>query len=218
MATPDPKSLICFFHSAKLAKASCKQGESKDSEATSFISSSLSFCCFWDIKGKTINSVAGCPTFPGRERKKREFKKNERERGRIPKDATPSDWAAVLGGSWASPNYSRLVTSWGRRWRSSQAGTINQKRLACSQGDWREVFKGRRGERRGSQWERLLERSSICSPSANKQDIQRDRAFVVHMWFSTVCHENSPLTAGVGTSCHFIGRRCSTLCMKISVV
>lgn len=76
-----------------------------------------------------------------RGRKEKNASDRERERWRIPKDATPSDWAAVLGGSRASPNYSCLVTSRGRRWRSSPAGTINQRRLAYSQGDWREVFK-----------------------------------------------------------------------------
>lgn len=65
--------------------------------------------------------------------------KKERERWRIPKDATPSDCAAVVDGSGASPNYSRLVTSRGRRWRSSRAATINQRRLACSQGDRRSI-------------------------------------------------------------------------------
>ena len=93
-----------------------------------------------------------------------EEKEREKQRWRIPQDATPlSDWAAVLGGSWASPNYSRLVTSWGRRWRSSLAGTINQRRLACSQGDWREVFKageekqeGRRG--RGGEKQHMFPR------------------------------------------------------------
>ena len=91
--TADPIPFISFSHSAKLAEASCKQGESKDSEAASFISSTTLFLhlvlyCFWDIKGKTINGAAGCPTFPGRERKK-EGEKKKRERWRIPKEATP---------------------------------------------------------------------------------------------------------------------------------
>ena len=94
--TPDPIPFISLSHSAKLAEASCKQGESKDSEAASFISSTtlslhLVLYCFWDIKGKTINGAAGCPTFPGRERKKEgeKKKKKKRERWRIPKEATP---------------------------------------------------------------------------------------------------------------------------------
>lgn len=60
------------------------QGESKDSETASFISSSCLRYHFWDIKGKTINGAVGCPTFLGRERKEK-----QRERWRIPMEATP---------------------------------------------------------------------------------------------------------------------------------
>lgn len=137
--------------------------QSKESKASSFISSSYLHYHFWDIKGKTINGAAGCPTFLGRERKKK-----QRERWRIPMEATPSYWAAMLGGSRVSPNYSCLVTSWGRRWRSIRAGTINQKRRACSQGDCRVVFKA------GTWAESITVREHML-PSPKTQDMQRPR-------------------------------------------
>lgn len=97
-------------------------------------------------------------------------------------EATPSDWAAMLGGSRASPNYSRLVTSRGRRWRSSRAGTINQRRLACSQGDWREVFKAGAGARAESiaVGEAAGEEQHM-PPPAHKQDVHGGHAFVSDM-------------------------------------
>lgn len=176
--TPDPIPFISLSHSAKLAEASCKSRRSQRRWSCVlyfFIYLALSLACsllFWDIKGKTINGAAGCPTFCGRERNKEGeklfFLKDDSggERWRIPKDATPSDWAAVLGGSWEPPNYSCLVTSWGRRWRRSRAGTINQRRLAWSQGDWRGVFKaavesGEDRSGRGCRWRPAY--AALCS-------------------------------------------------------
>lgn len=102
VATPDPSSFISFSHSAKLAEASCKESTKTVRVRPSFrhptLSPSAAPHCFWDIKGKTINGAAGCPTFPGRERKRK-----GRERWRIPMEATPSKWAAMLGGSWVLP-------------------------------------------------------------------------------------------------------------------
>lgn len=141
VSTPDLSPFISLSHSAKLAEASCK-GRAKTVKLRLLFPSSYLRYHFWDIKGKTINGAVGCPTFLGRERKEKQS-----ERWRIPMEATPSYWAAMLGGSRVSPNYSCLVTSWGRRWRSIRAGTINQKCLAFSQGDCRVVFKaGTRAE------------------------------------------------------------------------
>lgn len=123
---------------------------------------------FWDIKGKTINGAAGCPTFLGRERKEKQT-----ERWRIPMEATPSYWAALLGGSRVSPNYSCLVTSWGRRWRSIRAGPINQKRLACSQGDCRVVFKAGTRAESIMVWEHIL-------PSFQTHNMKRPWVFFWH--------------------------------------
>lgn len=55
---------------------------------------SCSCYCFWDIKGKTINGAAGCPTFPGKGRKKEGEKEKmpetERERdGEFPRMPPP---------------------------------------------------------------------------------------------------------------------------------
>lgn len=85
LATPDPIPFIRRSHSAKLATASC---ESKETAKTVSLHPffflhplfrSLLLYCFWDIKGKTINGAAGCPTFPGTERK-REGKEKKQKR------------------------------------------------------------------------------------------------------------------------------------------
>lgn len=160
VSSPDLSPLISLSHSAKLAEASCK-GKAKTVKPHPLFFHRTFVTIFWDIKGKTINGAVGCPTFLGRERKEKQS-----ERWQIPMEATPSYWAAMLGGSRVSPNYSCLVTIWGRRWRSIRAGTINQKRLACSQGDCRVVLKA--GTREGSitVWEHILS-------SPQKQDMQR---------------------------------------------
>lgn len=71
----------------------------------------------------------------------------------------------------STPNYSCLVTSWGRRWRSSQAGTINQRRLTCSQGDWREVFKAGAGAASITVGEAAGKEQHMLPP-AHKQDVR----------------------------------------------
>lgn len=72
----------------------------------------------------------------------------------------------------STPNYSCRVTSRGRRWRSSRAGTINQRRLACSQGDRREVFKAGAGAASITVGEAAGEEQRALPP-ARKQDARR---------------------------------------------
>lgn len=175
VVTPDLSSFISLSQSEKMAEAAYKENTKTVKVHPLLLYQTFSpslppflvHYCFWDIKGRTINGAAGCPTFPGRARKK-ERKEREREKregvndGEFPWKPPPSEWAATLGGSWASPNYSCLMTSQGRRRRSSRAGTINQRRLVCSQGDCWEVFKaGARALQREAAGEGM-QRPCIC--------------------------------------------------------